>query len=392
MLTLYRRHQKSCEHREEGRRYRRCKCPLWVQGWLGKQYVRKSLGISDWGKAQSLIREWEASNMIRQPAKEPTTLEEACDEFERDAIARGLREPTVYKYRLLFRRLRSFAKHRGFRYLIDFDLSSLPDFRATWPNTNLAAIKKLEALKTFLKFAYDSGWISEDPAKKLKNPQIVQCPTLPFERDEMQRTVAACDRYAQCGKDDSIYGQRLGALVLVLRYSGLRIGDAVTLSRERVKGGKVLLYTSKTGTPVYCPLPEIAVEALEELPVDSPYYFWTGQSKRKSAAGDWQRSLAKLFKLAGVENGHAHRFRDTYAVENLLAGVTLEQVSVLLGHQSLRVREKHYAPWVRARQRQLEASVRTAWAVDPIVTLKTKGTREVRRKSSSCNNKKQKHL
>jgi site-specific recombinase XerD len=46
--------------------------------------------------------------------------------------------------------------------------------------------------------------------------------------------------------------------------------------------------------------------------------------------------------------------RDTYAVEMLLAGVALEDVSKLLTHASVRTTEKHYAPWVRARKQQLE--------------------------------------
>jgi hypothetical protein len=58
--------------------------------------------------------------------------------------------------------------------------------------------------------------------------------------------------------------------------------------------------------------------------------------------------------------------RDTFAVELLLSGVPLERVSVLLGHQSVKVTEKHYAPWVRARQEQLEADVRRTWETDEI--------------------------
>jgi integrase len=75
-------------------------------------------------------------------------------------------------------------------------------------------------------------------------------------------------------------------------------------------------------------------------------FFWTGQGKLKSAVGDWQRALKKLFALAKVSNGHAHRFRHTFAVELLLAGVPIERVSVLLGHSSTRTTEKHYAAWV----------------------------------------------
>ena len=77
--------------------------------------------------------------------------------------------------------------------------------------------------------------------------------------------------------------------------------------------------------------------------------------------GNWQRSLRTLFRLASVPDGHAHRFRDTFAVELLLAGVPLERVSVLLGHQSVKVTEKHYTPWVKARQEQLESDVRRTW-------------------------------
>jgi integrase len=56
-------------------------------------------------------------------------------------------------------------------------------------------------------------------------------------------------------------------------------------------------------------------------------------------------------------------FRDTFAVEMLLAGVPLEQVSMLLGHKSVKITEKHYAPWVKARQEQLAVNVRKSWAV-----------------------------
>jgi integrase/recombinase XerD len=73
------------------------------------------------------------------------------------------------------------------------------------------------------------------------------------------------------------------------------------------------------------------------------YFFWTGKSKLHSAIGKWQRRLQTLFALAGVGSGHAHRFRDTFAVELLLAGVPLERVSVLLGHQSVRISERHFA-------------------------------------------------
>jgi integrase len=154
----------------------------------------------------------------------------------------------------------------------------------------------------------------------------------------------------------------------------LRIRDAAALDRNRVSDGKLFLYTAKTGNAVWCPLPPVGMEALNAIPAGK-YLFWTGASNPKSCVGDWQRSLRRLFKLAGVPAGHTHRYRDTFAVGLLLSGVSLERVSEVLGHQSGKVAEKHYAPWVRARQGQLEAGVRRTWETDEISgsDLGTKG-------------------
>jgi len=37
--------------------------------------------------------------------------------------------------------------------------------------------------------------------------------------------------------------------------------------------------------------------------------------------------------------------------------VSLESVSRLLGHQSIKITEKHYSPWVKTRQEALEKEV-----------------------------------
>jgi integrase/recombinase XerD len=158
---------------------------------------------------------------------------------------------------------------------------------------------------------------------------------MPFSGEEMQRILDACDGYLDSyGRTGQWNSRRLRAFVLLLRYSGLRIGDAARLSRDRIAGNKLFLYTAKTNVPVYCQLPQFVVEALASLEhSNNQYFFWSGvegKAGKHSVARDYMRYLSRLFILAEVKNGHAHRFRDTFAVELLLAGVPLERVSILL--------------------------------------------------------------
>jgi len=387
MLTIYRRHRKDCEHRAAGRKYRRCRCPIWADGFLNGLELRESLDLRDWEKAQERIREWEAKGAPVAPEPDRITIETATLEFLQDAEARNLREPSLYKYRLLFRSLKQFAEQSGFRFLDQMDLAAARKFRAEWPDANLSALKKLERLRAFFRFAQESGWMQDNPAKKLKNPKVTNSPTLPFSQQQMIQILAACESYPDnYGKLGQANAKRLRAFVLVLRYAGLRIRDTVTLGCDRLAGNKLFLYTAKTGVPVWCPVPDFVVAALESCPKSTAnYFFWTGESEPKSAVGDWQRSLRKLFTLAGIPDGHAHRFRDTFAIELLLAGVPLERVAVLLGHQSVKVTERHYAPWVRARQEQLEADVKRTWSQDAVALRETKGTPEVHGKVEAVN-------
>lgn len=66
-----------------------------------------------------------------------------------------------------------------------------------------------------------------------------------------------------------------------------------------------------------------------------------------------------MFAIAKVV-GHPHQFRDTFAVALLEGGASIETVSVLLGHQSIRVTEKHCNPWVKTRQDALDRAVQSA--------------------------------
>lgn len=358
MLNLYRRHQPPC--RFVSRRYRNCSCPIWVQGSLRGEYIRRSLDLRSWSAATDLVRDWEAAGQIGVVKKpDIPDLADAVDRFFVDLGAQQLSVETIRKYKNLLRgRLLPWCAEHGIRRLNQLGVDEIRTFRAGWTDGALYASKNLERLRAFFRFCMHDDWIAKNPASGVKAPKAVAKPTLPFTPEEIRRIVDACDRYP--GNQ-----ARLKAFVLTMRYSGLRIGDVIALDRSRLRGTKLLLYTAKTGTPVYVPLPPHVAALLRALePNENGRLFSTGEAKPQTARANWSRYLDSLFELAGVTGGHSHRFRDTFAVELLLAGASIETVSMLLGHASIRVTERHYKPWVRSLQLRLENEVARTWNGD----------------------------
>jgi integrase/recombinase XerD len=381
MLTAYRRHRRSCPHLREGRKHLRCSCTVWVDGRVRGQRIHKSLGTADWQKAQQIVRnlETDTNSTKRQNHIGPMTLEQGWLRFIADLEARKLHSSTVRKYRLLQRQIGEYAAGKGIQFLSQIHIDDMSEFRNRWKDGALSASKKLERLRAFFRFAVKRNWLAESPVSELKAPKVSIKPTLPFSQEEMGRILAAVDAYSQeapaNGRENA---HRLRAFILLLRYTGMRISDIVNLSADRLRGNRLFLYTQKTGVPVSIAAPEFVIRALDSTPRKTDnYFFWSGVGKLESAVRSWQTRLRKLFRLAGVANGHAHRFRDTFAVELLLAGIPIERVSILLGHQSTRVTEKHYNPWVRSRQEQLEADLERAWSRDPLVLVEGKVTRRL---------------
>ena len=389
MLTIYRRHLKSCPHTSVT--YRRCKCPIHVRGSVNRRKVkRQALDLTNWEKAQEKIRSWEIQGFIEAapapplgsrasfPVEESSkatasgcpalcSIDQAIRRYFAHLHTNDLSPATIKKNRVMIEKpLAAFCQDRGFLYLEQVSINELDDFIGTWKEGSISKVKKLERLKSFFRFCHSRRLISQDPSVSLRKPKVIDPPTLPFDHNQMDQILQVCDQFP--GSDKRPGGQnakRLKALVLLMRYSGLRIGDALrftddpapvvvgkkTIVPPHLIGNKVFLYTQKTGTNVYVPMPPIFLEALSQMEKQgSRYYFWSGEGKLETRIGNLERSLKSMFTKAGLPDGHAHRFRDTFAVELLLAGTPIDDVRILLGHSSVKISEKHYAPWVKARQ------------------------------------------
>ena len=411
LLSVFTRHSTTCRFSRD-RACRRCNCPKWVGGQVNGYYFRQSAKTRQWAEAEEVRLKLEealvkglppfgtavAANSAPPPTLTPAgplppasrtevseprlpkprprvTVTQAVEAYLADAVSRSVESSTLKKLETIFRKqFLAWTRVEGIEYLDELELDNLLNFRNTWEDGPLAKQKKQSRVIGFFWACVRRRYLTENPAIGLGKIKVVQIPTDYFPPDEFERIIAVTyiRRGDRGGGDVKANQTRLRTMTLLMRWSGLRIRDAVTLERHRLNGDSLLLYQAKTGTPVYVPLPPHVVEALEDIPPgpkpNPRYFFWSGNGDPKSAVADWQRSYRRLFKSADIRTAdgerkrcHPHMFRDTFAVEMLLAGVPIDQVSLLLGHASVKITEKSYAPFVKARQLQLQESVRNAW-------------------------------
>lgn len=253
----------------------------------------RRLRTRDWTKANRDVQKWEAAERMSERGA-PVSLADAWESFFADLEARKLSYETIRKYKLLKSRITAFAADKGLSLLADFDVDALGRFRSTWKDGPRTSAKTLERLRAFFRFAHDRNWVERNPATRLKLPKVSIRPTMPLTQPDMLKLLTACEACLAEAETRTakMNALRLKSLVLLMRYSGMRISDAVTITTDRLDGNKLFLYTQKTGVPVYTVLPDSVLRALESTPrVTTKNFFWSGESKRESAAGLWEKRL-----------------------------------------------------------------------------------------------------
>jgi hypothetical protein len=194
----------------------------------------------------------------------------------------------------------------------------------------------------------------KEPAQKDEKmpPDPKPKPREPYTQEEIIRILAATESFGE----SSYERLRTRAIVLLLRYYGLRVSDVATLRKDRIRNDYIFLHALKNRATIWLPVyPEVR-SALERLPLphgagtDCEYFFWTGRGARDGHIKTLDRTLKAMF-AARVAKAHAHRFRHTLATQILVAGGTIEDAANILG-DSPEIIRKHYAKWPTDYQRR----------------------------------------
>jgi site-specific recombinase XerD len=387
VINPYRRHVRACEFRPLKSKHWKCDCPIWADGSPLKN--PRNLRTTDWNVALMQIAELASGGAIvaARPLKQ-ITLADASAAFFADPDAKHRSKERVRKQKTLHKQFLAFAARRRATYVDQVDPDLVADFRTWFSNdredtrrgregriirdSHLAANKKTENLRQFFKFALNRDWIAKDPTSKITLRPVPTAKKKGFEPREQFQILeqAAKDIVRAAQPDRKANALRTQALVLFLRYSGLRISDAVGCPVAAIQNGRVFLTCGKNKSAVSVQLPQVVTDALAKIPRESEeYFFWRGTKLLTSRVGDYQAYLSGLFKRAGIVGGHAHRFRHTFAISLLeQPGKTLQDVADALG-DTLAVVQKHYSGHSEAKQKRIDEAVRDTWRNDPVLAM-----------------------
>ena len=242
----------------------------------------------------------------------------------------------------------------------------LDQWAAGWKTNDLSSQLWRSYVTMFMSWCMTWNHIAKQPEfrERLRIRPGNRCGA--FSDEQIARLRAAAPFYRTTnGHMPENFAARILAFVDLGRWAGMAVADIVNFSpRLNLGGNNVLSYARvKNGQHAAVLLDPQVAARLRSIPPengsdsDRPFRL-SGTPVANRAV--WRERFKALCAFAGVtnvetENGahipaHPHALRDSFAVDAIVRGVDLANVSRMLGHSTTAMTEKKYLPWLKRRE------------------------------------------
>lgn len=222
------------------------------------------------------------------------------------------------------------AGGQPFRAVSEAGLKKAVEIRKATPS---AARNFLDAMRGMFRWAKESGHVTIDPTTGLKPPKRRKnAGFTPWTDDD----VALYEARWPAGSKERVW-------LHVLRYTGLRRGDAVTVGRQHVKDGVALIRTEKSGYEIEAvvPLHPQLIETLAIGPTGDLAWI-CGERGRPFKKESFGTVFREACDDAGIAKGKsAHGLRKLAAATLAELGLTVSELEALFGWEGGRM-ASHY--------------------------------------------------
>jgi len=240
----------------------------------------------------------------------------------------------------------------GLPALRDLDALKPADFRAWLAHRRTQGLahssnaRAISVMRNLFRWLDREGLVDASAASAVRTPKVPRSlPKALSDREaaETVESVAELARQAWVGKRDT-------AVLLLLYGCGLRIGEALSLTRLEAPRGKqqTLCVTGKGNKQRLVPLLPVVIEAIDDylracpydLPPSGPLF--VGARGGPLSPRPIQKRLQELRGLLGLPaTATPHALRHSFATHLLAGGGDLRSIQELLGHASLSTTQRY---------------------------------------------------
>ena len=204
--------------------------------------------------------------------------------------------------------------------------------------------RALSVLRGFLRFLRRRRVGATTALAALRSPKLPHSVPKPLTVEDAARSLAAAGELTTA----QWQRKRDTAIFTLLYGCGLRLSEALGLTRAEAPLGEMLTITGKGGKQRLVPVLPAVREAVADYLADCPYDLTKGGPLFVGARGSplnprlVQRRIASLRPLLGLpETATPHALRHSFATHLLSAGGDLRAIQELLGHASLSTTQRY---------------------------------------------------
>jgi integrase/recombinase XerC len=224
------------------------------------------------------------------------------------------------------------------------DLRSWLAWRAAEGFARTSTARALAAVRSFCRFLDRRGIVHVAAVGVVRSPRLPRSLPKPLSETD---ALSALDSIARLS-DEPWLAARDVALLSLLYGAGLRIGEALALTRAEAPRGETMVVTGKGRKQRVVPVLPAVREAIDAylaacpLPLRGADPLFVGLRGGPLNAGVVQRQVRRLRAALGLpETATPHALRHSFATHLLAGGGDLRTIQELLGHASLSTTQRY---------------------------------------------------
>jgi integrase/recombinase XerD len=195
--------------------------------------------------------------------------------------------------------------------------------------------RKVSAIHSLFEYLNLMELINNKVAKGLKKPEIPKDNTIKYLPPEQVRDLLEAVKIEGNERDC--------AIILLFLNAGLRISELIKLNLDNIKNGIVTVKESKGKKSREVPINQDTVDILNDYlkvrpkTTDEAFFLINKYIKEpyRITRDTIVEMLDKYAELAGIEHLTAHMLRHTYGTGKRRAGVSLDTIKELMGHETI---------------------------------------------------------